>query len=96
MAWWEGVSTAIVAPNNANLVRGRGVAFHTCCGAVVDDNLVRETVGLHISVGGATGSNSADMAYLRAIFQRAKDANDTGHTSPTDTLRPFMDVLAKR
>lgn len=96
MAWMAGVSTAVVAPNNANLVRGRGVAFHTCCGAVVDDNLVSTTVGLYVGVGGVTGSNSADIAYLRNLLQQANDTNGAGHTAVTDTLRPFIDVLAGR
>jgi hypothetical protein len=94
MGWLGGTSTAIVGPNNANLVRGRGVSFYTCCGNVVDDNLLATTVGLYVSAGGVTGANSVDIASLRNLLLQAQLANTTGVITPT--LQPFVDVLARR
>jgi hypothetical protein len=72
MAWAAGISTSVVPPQTNALVKGVSVAFHTCCGNVIDDQVISERVALSLHTGGASGSNSADINMLRQLFSAAK------------------------
>lgn len=46
------------SPAGSQLVRGWSVAFTTCCGGVIEENLVRNDVAVHLTLGNA-GKNGS-------------------------------------
>jgi len=76
-------------------VKGVSVAFTTCCGLVVEDNIVLERVAAHLFIGnnakqaGLSASYSGQFAALRNLFSQASaNINATDHP-----LQPLIDAL---
>jgi len=92
-AWAGGINTVITSPQGSLNILGQSVAFHTCCGVVVYDVLLKSNVSLHFSLGvhsKFSGSVSEQFNKLRIYFQKASIAIQGNATSSND---PFILAL---
>jgi len=82
------------------LVGGVSVAFHTCCGIVVQDTLLKDQVALHVTVGnsakngGITNSISGEFEALHALF-RSANASLNAMDVPVASLLPIISALKR-
>ncbi|KAL6063889.1 Composite domain of metallo-dependent hydrolase [Balamuthia mandrillaris] len=95
-----GITASIVAPTTTNsLVLGQGVAFNNF-GRLIDDALIRSSVGLHINVGqtaketnSLTGSISGQIAALRIAFAAALQQNEEAKNETTRRESAWQKVV---
>jgi len=93
--WVSGVLNVVSRPLGSQILQGTSVAFSTCCGTIIEDFLIQDQVGVHITLGnnaksdGLSASYSGQIAILRNLFTQAlADIN-----SPTSSLQPLVDAL---
>lgn len=109
-AWMGGVTTSVTSPAaSSSLLSGVSVAFHTCCGNVVDDVLVHTDCSLAINVDNNVRASSGDMktisgqfALLRSqLYQAQRWINDSSASTstpllPSSPLYYFVSVLQRQ
>jgi len=90
-AWTGGLNTVVSRPQGSKLVQGFSVAYHTCCGVVVNDVVVKEDVAFHLVVDeeNKQDSISGQFADIRALFTQALLELDT-------IGNPFVEALLHR